>query len=187
MSGGSVPGRTPGDPSGAAVLGTRLDFNTDFSVAGLTGICRLAETYSATVNSMPMLVPKGVNLVLSQLEVSEGGLRVFFNICKEWGLTQEEEQVLLGESGSIVTAWKAGTVQAPLDPATLERLSYIFRIYGALEILLPVPVRAAVWIKEPNTAPPFDGKTALDRMLKGNTGDLRVVADYLEVTLNDGP
>ncbi len=64
-----------------------------------------------------------------------GGLRVFLNICKEWGLTQEQQQVLLGEASS--------TVQEPLTPVTLERLSYVFRVYAALEILLPVPDRAA--------------------------------------------
>lgn len=85
----------------------------------------------------------------------------------------------LSNPGSKPVSLKTSGVEA----TTLERLSYIFRIYGALEILLPVPERAAAWIKAPNTAPPFGWVTSLDRMLKGNAGDLKAVADYLELTM----
>ena len=36
------------------------------------------------------------------------------------------------------------------------------------------------WIKKTNTAPVFGGKSALNRMLGGNIGDLVVVRQYLE-------
>lgn len=49
----------------------------------------------------------------------------------------------------------------------LERLSYLFGIYGALQILLPVPERANEWTGKPNTAPILAGSSALDCMMGG--------------------
>lgn len=47
----------------------------------------------------------------------------------------------------------------------LERLSYLFGIYKALQILLPKPESADAWVHRPNKATPFQGQSALDRML----------------------
>ena len=71
-------------------------------------------------------------------------------------------------------------MRAALEPAVLERASYLLRIYAALEILIPIPERAAKWIHQDNSAPLFGGGTALGRMLAGQVGDLKAVADYLD-------
>jgi hypothetical protein len=107
-------------------------------------------------------------------------LAVFFRIAERWGLTAVEQQRLLGVGKTTLFAWKAGRIRAGLDPAVLERLSYLFRIHAALQILLPVPERADAWLRQPNRAPLFGGATALDRMLGGQVGDLMRVADYLD-------
>ena len=125
-----------------------------------------------TMNSKPA--------ALFDPETSQSGLRVFFRITRAWGLTSEQEQVVLGTSGSTFTDWKAGNVSTALELVTLERLSYVFRIYTALEVLLPIPERANKWVKAPNTAPLFGGASALDRLLTGQVGDLKAVADYLD-------
>ena len=114
------------------------------------------------------------------LKTSQAALRVFFRIAQAWGLTPAQEQIVLGTSRTTLFNWKAGAVRAALEPVALERLSYVFRIYGALEILLPIPERANLWVKAANMAPPFGGGSALDRMLAGQVGDLKVVADYLD-------
>ena len=49
-----------------------------------------------------------------------------------------------------------------------------------LQVLLPKPEAADGWIKKPNTAPLFGGKSALDRMLSGQVADLYVVRQYLD-------
>jgi hypothetical protein len=67
-----------------------------------------------------------------------------------------------------------------LSHDTLERISYILGIYKALEILLPNSKAADQWVKQANTAPLFQGKSALQRMLSGNVGDLYVVRQYLD-------
>jgi len=56
----------------------------------------------------------------------------------------------------------------------------VFGIYKALQELLPNPTRADAWIKRPNTAPLFNGESALSRMLSGNVADLYVVRRYLD-------
>jgi hypothetical protein len=75
--------------------------------------------------------------------------------------------------------WRQGKV-GPLDRHVLERLSYLFGIYAALQILLPVPERANEWIRKPNDAPFLGGHSALERMLGGQVADLFVVRHYLD-------
>ncbi len=116
----------------------------------------------------------------TSIKTSQSALRVFFRITQAWGLTSAQEQVILGTSRSTFFNWKAGNVRAPLEPSVLERLSYVFRIFAALEIVLPIPERASKWVHLPNTAPLFGGASALDRMLAGQVGDLKDVADYLD-------
>jgi len=107
-------------------------------------------------------------------------LRAFFRIAGRWKLSTAQQRVLLGSPPpSTYFKWKksqSGTL--PRD--VLERISYILGIYKALEILLPDATRADTWVNEPNSAPLFGGRTALDRMLGGNVSDLFVVRQYLD-------
>ena len=91
----------------------------------------------------------------SDLKTSQAALRVFFRITQAWGLTSAQEQIVLGTGRSTFFNCKAGKLRAPLEPYVLERLSYVFRIYAALEILLPIPERANKWVQTPNAAPLF--------------------------------
>jgi hypothetical protein len=113
--------------------------------------------------------------------MSAAGLRTFFQIADNWGLNNDEQMVLLGAPGrSTYFKWKSAPETADLKRDTLERLSYILGIYKSLQILLPNTTAADAWIKKANTAPLFGGKSALDRMLGGNTGDLLAVRQYLD-------
>jgi len=113
--------------------------------------------------------------------MAAAGLRAFFNIAKDWGLNTEAQMVLLGTPGrSTFFKWKSAPDTADLKRDTLERLSYILGIYKALQILLPDTAAADAWVKKPNTAPLFGGRSALDRMLGGNVADLMVVRHYLD-------
>ena len=112
--------------------------------------------------------------------VSSPVLRTFFRIADAWKLSNKEQIKLLGNPPrSTYFRWKqAQDLVLPRD--TLERISYIFGIYSALQVLLPEPAAADVWIKKPNTAPLFGGRSALDRMLSGQVGDLFLVRQYLD-------
>jgi transcriptional regulator with XRE-family HTH domain len=106
-------------------------------------------------------------------------LRVFWRLADAWGLSVAEQATLLGVGRTTLYQWKQGKV-GPLDRHVLERLSYLFGIYAALQILLPVRERADEWIRKPNEAPLFGGRSALDRMLGGQVADLFVVRQYLD-------
>ena len=113
-------------------------------------------------------------------DLSGPALRAFFRIAAAWGLRSAEERVLLGNPpGSTFFKWKKDQA-GNLSRDVVERISYVLGIYKALQILLPDPVRADAWVKQPNAAPLFAGQRALDRMLGGNVSDLFVVRQYLD-------
>ncbi|RXZ66547.1 MbcA/ParS/Xre antitoxin family protein [Pelagerythrobacter rhizovicinus] len=105
-------------------------------------------------------------------------LRTFFRIADAWGLREQEQMRLLGlESRSTFQSWKRGAVAAiPRD--ALERISYVMGIYKGLRILLPRT--ADEWVRKPNKAPIFGGRSALERMTSGNVADLYVVRQYVD-------
>src|SRR5713101_62004 len=112
--------------------------------------------------------------------LSGPALRTFFRIAEKWELSNEEQMTLLGvDARSTFFKWKRER-DGLLSRDTLERVSYILGIYKALQILLPNEQAADTWIRRPNTAPLFGGKSALDRMLSGKVSDLYVVRQYLD-------
>ena len=94
-------------------------------------------------------------------------------------MSAEEEQALLGNPpDSTFYGWKA-TREAKLSSDTLERISHMLGIYRALHILLPSAQAADEWIRKPNRAPLFGGRSALDCLLSG-AADLAEVRSYLD-------
>lgn len=112
-------------------------------------------------------------------EAAAGALRTFWRLAEVWKLTIAEQVTLLGVARTTLYQWKQGKVGA-LDRHVLERLSYLFGIYSALQVLLPVPERASEWLRKPNRAPLFGEGSALSRMLGGQVADLFVVRQYLD-------
>lgn len=113
-------------------------------------------------------------------KLSGPALRAFFNIAGLWGLSNDEQMILLGVTPrSTFFKWKKDT-NVTLAKDTLERISYVLGIYSALQILLPDERAADEWIKRPNSAPLFNGRSALERMLSGNVADLYLVRQYLD-------
>jgi hypothetical protein len=118
---------------------------------------------------------------VSPQRMASAGLKAFARIAELWQLSIDEQLKLLGEPPrSTYFAWRKHPENAKLPRDTLERLSAILGIYKALQILLPVPERADAWVRQPNDAPLFGGRSALQRMLAGNVGDLHVVRSYLD-------
>jgi hypothetical protein len=108
------------------------------------------------------------------------GLRAFTRIAELWHLSTPEQLSLLGiTSRSTYFKWrKEPHPKLPRD--TLERLSYLLGIYKALQLLLPDAHAADEWVRRPNDAPLFGGRSALERMLSGNVADLYIVRQYLD-------
>lgn len=112
-------------------------------------------------------------------EAAAAALRTYWRLAEAWKLTIAEQVTLLGVARTTLYQWKQGRVGA-LDRHVLERLSYLFGIYSALQIVLPVPARASEWLRKPNRAPLFGDGSALSRMLGGQVADLYVVRQYLD-------
>jgi len=141
---------------------------------------RDASRASDTANDMSALLkPAPAAVDLTSARAAGAALRTFFRLADAWGLTGAEQATLLGVARATLYQWKQGKA-GPLDRHVLERLSYLFGIYAALQILLPVAERADEWIRKPNDAPLFGGRSALDRMLGGQVADLYVVRHYLD-------
>jgi len=116
---------------------------------------------------------------LASPEAAGAALRTFFRIADAWDLSVAEQTTLLGVARTTLYQWKQGRT-GPLDRHPLERLSHLFGIYSTLQILFPIRDRADAWLRKPNAAPLFAGRTALERMLGGQVSDLWVVRQYLD-------
>ncbi len=118
---------------------------------------------------------------LSPERMAAAGLRAYGRIAEAWGLTVDEQRLLLGQPPrSTYFAWRKQPDKAVVPRDTLERLSNILGIYKSLQILLPDAAAADAWVRQPNSAAPFGGGTALARMLAGNVSDLNLVRRYLD-------
>jgi len=126
-----------------------------------------------------VLKPTTPPVELDSPAAAQAALRTFWRLADAWKLGVAEQITLLGVGKTTFYQWKQGKV-GPLDKHVLERLSYLFGIYAALQILLPVAERADEWIRKPNGAPLFGGRSALERMLGGQVADLYVVRHYLD-------
>src|SRR5581483_1421274 len=122
--------------------------------------------------------PAAALATLDPAAVARAGLVTFFRIADEWGLDTAQQMALLGlTSRTTFFRWKKAAPTS-LPPDTLERLSHVFGIYKSLGILLPGPA-ATDWVHQPNDAPLFEGRPALELMLAGVAG-LYLVRAYLD-------
>lgn len=107
-------------------------------------------------------------------------LKAFFNIADKWHLNRAQQMVLLGlSSESTYHKWKAQPDRANLDADKAERISYILGIWKDLQTLLSDTTAADCWVHQPNSAPLFGGRSALDVMCQGKVTDLYLVRRYL--------
>jgi hypothetical protein len=126
-------------------------------------------------------------LAPTSAQMAAAGLRAFGRIAALWRLSVDEQLKLLGEPPrSTFYAWRKNPEIAAVPRDTLERLSNLLGIYKSLQILLPDAARADAWIRLPNEAPGFGGRSALDRMLAGNLSDMVFVRHYLDAARGGG-
>lgn len=113
--------------------------------------------------------------------ISSAALQGFFNLSERWDLSATQERVLLGNPPeSTFFKWKSERTARRLSRDVLDRVSYLLGIHKALNILLPSPQAADAWVKKANTAPLFNGQSALERMLGGAMVDIADVRRYLD-------
>jgi hypothetical protein len=124
---------------------------------------------------------------VTEARMARAGLRTFFRIAELWGLSVEEQITLLGSPArSTYYKWRKEGADA-LSKDVLERISYVLGIYKALQVLLPDERAADGWVRRPNDARPFGGRSALERMLSGQVADLYEVRRYLDAERGGWP
>jgi hypothetical protein len=121
-------------------------------------------------------MPKGKQA----LEMTQAGMRGLARMGDHWGLTVDQQRVLLGDLPKTtyyaVLKGEARTVSND----TLERLSLLLGIWANLEILMPNPVSSSSWIKRAHSDPRFGGHSPLAWILQGTVTALVDVRRYLE-------
>lgn len=116
---------------------------------------------------------------------STAALKTFLRVADRWSLDSAQRARLLGIAPATIRRWQKLQPER-LSPDVWERIAHLVGIFKALETLLPVSSAADAWIKKSNAAPIFGGKSALDRMLAGQVGDLFVVRQYLDAQVHAG-
>lgn len=115
----------------------------------------------------------------SDADMARAGLTAFFSIAEELGLDAEQQRILLGSPGrTTFFDWKKKKA-GNLSRDTLDRISYVLGIYKALHILFSER-SARDWLRNPNQAPLFGGKSPLDYLLTGQLVALADVRRYLD-------
>ena len=118
----------------------------------------------------PVLTPEMIN----------AGLRAFFRIADQWGISNDQAMILLGgPAKSTFFKWKKGEAKGVAGARDLAtRISHVLGIFKALENIYQRPEHADRWVAQPNLA--LGGQSALQRMLAGQITDLAVIREYLD-------
>ena len=119
----------------------------------------------------------------SRRRLGPAAVRAFARLAEIWGLSGAQQARLLGlepTQQSTLYKWKSRPDRANLSHDALDRISYLIGIYKSLHILLPDDAAADGWIRRPNDAAVFAGRSALDVMLGGSMHDLFLVHAYLD-------
>lgn len=119
----------------------------------------------------------------SAVPIKEGQIQTAFkvvlNIFDKWHCSTEESLTLLGLKRSTWFKYKSAPESASFSPDLKERISYILNIHAALRILFSKPESVYAWVRKPNQAPFYNGRSAMDIMLQGRVVDLWAVASRL--------
>lgn len=103
-------------------------------------------------------------------------LRTFFRIAERWHLSDPQKVAILRLENLEQLADLAANPSL-ISKDTLERISYVLGIFKAINTLLPLRERADGWIRAPNSAAFFDGRSPLALMANG---ELEAVRRYLD-------
>lgn len=104
--------------------------------------------------------------------------RATVNLVRAWQLLDAEARVLLGDLSSRTWArWKAGDV-GRIGRELRSRMAALMGIHIALRTIFTEPDMGYAWIRQPNKA--FEGRCALDVMMRGRISDLVDLRSYLD-------
>ena len=111
--------------------------------------------------------------------LSPVGVKAFLKIAELWDLRDEDARQLLGgmSNGAFYELKKIGN--RALDQDRLTRISFLTRIFKALNILYGKKL-ADRWVQLPNSNPMFGGDTPLQYMVKGGVPAMLRIRQLLD-------
>ncbi|KTD37444.1 hypothetical protein Lmor_0636 [Legionella moravica] len=124
------------------------------------------------------MIPDKTNSTLAKEHI-QTAFKVVLNIFDKWHCTTEEALILLGLKRSTWFKYKNSPEHASFSHDITERISYILNIHAALRILFSNQDSVYQWVRKPNTAPFYNGRSAMDVMLQGRVVDLWSVSSRL--------
>jgi hypothetical protein len=107
---------------------------------------------------------------LFELHVSGPAFSAFQQVCKSWGLSDDQQYQLLGRSPDAASG--------PLSLDEVERVSYVLGIFRMLQKI--AGDKQSEWLNEARFEPIFAGRSAIDLMCLADTRGLRQVSRHLE-------
>lgn len=114
--------------------------------------------------------------------MSEAGIKFFISFASKLGLTENEQQKLLGASKKeIIITWKNNPDLIPHQ--TITRLSYLIGIYKDLNILFKADT-VLEWLRNENSNQLFNGLSPLQYMMEDGLENMSNVRLYLSKETN---
>ncbi|MEN3971487.1 MbcA/ParS/Xre antitoxin family protein [Sphingomicrobium sp. XHP0235] len=118
-----------------------------------------------------------------QRDLGKTGVRVFHKIADAWRLSETERMTIL-DVNDLRTYQGLMADEPQVSSDLLDRLSYCLGIYKALHTIFSESTAANSWLRRPNKAIPFEGRSALEYILENNTTGLSEVRQYLDAQCN---
>lgn len=104
--------------------------------------------------------------------------RTTIRLFRAWQLSDIEARTLLGDMAQRTWArWKDGSI-GRIDRDLRARMAILMGIHKGLRYLFTDPARGYAWIRKPNAN--FNGKSALEVMMRGEITDLIDIRTYLD-------
>lgn len=104
--------------------------------------------------------------------------RATVNLFRAWQLTDIEARTLLGDMAQRTWArWKENNI-GRIDRDLRARMAILMGIHKGLRYLFSDPARGYAWVRKPNAN--FEGKSALDIMMRGEITDLIDLRSWLD-------
>ena len=120
----------------------------------------------------------------SRRRLSAPALRTFLAIADLWGLTEGERLRVLGHlPRSTYLGWCKRAREHhtfTLSADVLTRISAVFGIHQALEILFPTEKLGIEWLRSPHNAAVFAGRPPLELVTSGSQDGLLTVRRFLD-------
>lgn len=108
---------------------------------------------------------------------SPAATRLLLGMSRAWKMSVTKEARLLALPRPVWSKCIRG-VPVAIPSKALKRIAFSARIFEAINMLLP-PDRADAWMRKPNSAAAFKGRSALDLMLGDGQAGIDAVLQHL--------